>query len=306
MGDYREYQNRSLRNADSIANSLIAKRRYPGNYFLSFLLVEGETDKKLFEGFIEPTKCYISIAYGKEKAIEIVSILERSNFSGVLAIVDADFDILEAKYSNLLNLIFTDTHDIEIMMIEAPSFEKFLREYGSEEKISNFTRKFGHDIRSLIVERTLPIGYLRWISLRENLSFDFQKLEFGKFVNKDTLEVDVQKLIGILQARLRASGEVSKRHICTDKAIQEKIEQLASASHHHSQVCCGHDVVSLLSIGLRKALGSHNANSMDADHIEASLRLAFEQIHFEKTQLYSSIRDWEEANEPFSILKTNR
>jgi ferritin len=47
MGNYREYENKSERSINGIANSIIAKRDNSDYNFISFLLVEGDNDSKL-------------------------------------------------------------------------------------------------------------------------------------------------------------------------------------------------------------------------------------------------------------------
>ena len=67
----------------------------------------------------------------KQCAIEILEILEKSNFQRVLAIVDADFDRLENLANKRPNLLPTDTHDLETMLIKSPALEKVVAEFGS-------------------------------------------------------------------------------------------------------------------------------------------------------------------------------
>ncbi len=61
MGDYSEYRDREIRGLDGITNAIILKRQYPGNEFLSFLMVEGDTDKKLYKRFINENRCNITM-----------------------------------------------------------------------------------------------------------------------------------------------------------------------------------------------------------------------------------------------------
>src|SRR6266704_6058847 len=95
MGDYSEYRDREIRGLDGITNAIILKRQYPGNEFLSFLMVEGDTDKKLYKRFINENRCNITITYTKSIALAVLSILEQIDFPGILVIVDTDFDALE-------------------------------------------------------------------------------------------------------------------------------------------------------------------------------------------------------------------
>lgn len=142
MGDYSLYRGRGvngeLRGADGIANALLIKRRYPGNESLTFLLVEGDTDKRFYEAVTDKKHCAIQSTglkpSAKSTAINVLTILEQNKMAGVLAIVDADFDVLEGKQYTSPNVFLTDAHDTELMVVQSPAFEKVLREFGSEQK----------------------------------------------------------------------------------------------------------------------------------------------------------------------------
>lgn len=120
MGDYSLYRDRrvegELRRPDGIANAILLTRRYPGNACLTFLLVEGETDKRLYQTFTDEKSCAIYVAYSKANVIAALTILEESETPGVLALVDADFDVLEGKQYTSPNLFLTDAHDVELMI----------------------------------------------------------------------------------------------------------------------------------------------------------------------------------------------
>ncbi len=168
--------------ADRDANAIRLRRQtFPG----VFLLVEGSSDKVFYERFIEKISCQIIAISGKPsskfKIISVLSILENSNFQGVLAIVDADFDHLESSATITPNLIRTDTHDLETMLLQSLALDKVMAEFGSEEKITKF-----RDIRTALLEAGMPIGYLLWISKLDGLNLTFNDLEFGKFIDKKT------------------------------------------------------------------------------------------------------------------------
>jgi Protein of unknown function (DUF4435) len=143
------------------------------------MIVEGRTDKLFYEHLVDDNKCEFTIAINKDKAIKSLEILEQDNFVGVLAIVDADFAILKASLPNSENLMVTDDHDLETMLIKSPALEKVLRELGSEEKITNF----GKDVRKTLIDIGKTIGYLRWVSLKHSLSLKFEDLTFSKQPN---------------------------------------------------------------------------------------------------------------------------
>src|SRR6056297_2104977 len=74
--------------ADDIANSArMMRTQYRG----SIMIIEGSTDMRLYKRFVDDRKCRLIPANGKENAIKVIEILERSGFEGILTIVDADF-----------------------------------------------------------------------------------------------------------------------------------------------------------------------------------------------------------------------
>ena len=269
----------------------------------SFLIVEGDTDARLYKSFVDGDRCQIVPANGKDNTIEALSILEKDRFPGVLAIVDADFDLLEGKSSPSQNLLLTDTHDLETMIIQSPALEKVLGEFASETKIADFVQNARKDVRTALIENGIHIGYLRWVSLREGLPLSFEDLEFSKFVSRETLTVDIQKLVNAVKEKsYKAELDRARKLAIMNCNPQASMAQLKNDTHDHWHICCGHDLVSVLSIGLCKAIGSCNANDVKPDVLERSLRLAFERPHFQKTHLYSSIQNWEKTNQPFVVL----
>lgn len=156
---------------DRIANR-IRLLRTQSQYTGSFLIVEGDTDARVWTNLVHSTKCRVENAYNKDKAVQVLNILEQGNFAGVLAVVDADFDILEGTVPLSPNLLFTDTHDLETMLLKSPALEKVLLEHGSEDKI----KSFGKDIRQTLLESAKIIGYLRWASLKFDYCLKFEDL----------------------------------------------------------------------------------------------------------------------------------
>ena len=185
---------------DSIASSIRMER---SQFLGSFLIVEGGTDAKIYNNFLDAGQCQIEIAFSKEKAIKIIEILNEDNFVGVLAIVDADFDILDSKEYHQENIFLTDFHDVECLIFTSPALEKILAEFGSEQKIKRIEQARKKSIKEIIIELGAFIGYLLRISLNENLALHFgdedKKLDFSKFINKDDLSFDLDKFITIVK-----------------------------------------------------------------------------------------------------------
>jgi hypothetical protein len=258
----------------------------------TFLLVEGTSDKVFYERFIDKIACQVVIMAGKPsskfKAIAVLDILDRSNFHGVLAIVDADFDRLEDSVYESMNLLRTDTHDLETMLIDSPALDKVVAEFGSEEKIA----KLKLDVRTSLVEAGISIGYLRWISQCDRLNLTFSDLKFSKFIDEKNLQMNELDLIQEVKNKSQAFS-------LNTEDLQQRIADENNKGFNPWQVCCGHDLVEILALGLRKTIGTM---SVDSDSLERSLRLAYEEVYFQKTQLWANIRQWESNHQPFQVL----
>jgi hypothetical protein len=88
--------------------------------------------------------------------------------------------------------------------------------------------------------------------------------------------------------------------IITKEELGERLKEQKAFSHNPWQVCCGHDLVEILSIALRKLIGSQNRDSKE---LEKNLRLAYEDTYFCKTQIYVSIRSWETNHPDAKVLR---
>jgi len=225
-----------------------AARMMRTQYTGTILIVEGSTDARVYRRLVSETECRVIHATGKDKAISALKMLENGSFDGVLTIVDADFQRLDDIDPNSSNLLMTDSHDLETMILHSDALDNVLSEFGSEGEIE----KLGRPIRDILLDGGLPIGYLRWLSspTKDNLSLKFKELSFDKFVDEKTLCVDVDNLIRELKTD-------SKDSALDDNVIKLKVMTLMSEGHDPWQVCSGHDLVLILSIGLRNMFGNH-------------------------------------------------
>lgn len=255
-----------------------------------FLIVEGHSDKLVYSNFVNSKTCEFVISDGKKQALNTIKILDNDKCTGVLAVVDADFDRLENIFPESPNILLTDDHDLEMMMLKTPALEKVIKERGSEEKSKE------NNIREILLKIGQEIGYLRWVSQKNNLSLRFKDLDFDKFIDKKTLTLNPEKLIQTIKNN-------SKNLSLIDQEIQKNIEILRNNKHDVWQVCCGHDIMQILSLALCKAWGTWNTNDVKPELLERELRLAYETSYFYQTQLCILIQDWQEINSHYQILK---
>lgn len=284
---------RDIITAYDIANEIrMTRSQHAG----CFLIVEGEvTDLRVYRRFVDSRSCHIVPAYGKENALAVLQILGNDAFAGVLAIVDADFWRLDGVKPESPNLFITDAHDLEAMMLNSPALDKLLAELGSPDKLEKFAQDRGGSLRQELLEIGRPLGYLRWISDRQNLSLKFEGIVFSRFVDRTTFTLDVTGMVRMVKNK-------SGRHDLEDKDLRSRIAQVMNPNHDPWDVCCGHDLICILSLGLRKVLGSKDAHEAKPELLEMVLRVAYEVTYFSGTQLFQSLRAWEADNQPFQIF----
>lgn len=278
---------REFLSIDRAANAIRLRR---SSFAGTFLLVEGGSDKIFYERFIDKLACQIVIASGKERVIGILDNLEKSNYLGMIGVVDADFDRLNQISYPSPNLFYTDTHDLETMLIKSPALDKVIAEFGSAEKVTEFG-----DVRIALINAGQSIGYLLWLSLSQQLNLKFEGIKFDKFIDSKTLKIDELNLIAEVRNKSQAFSLNSQE-------IQKQLIDQKDSNHDLWQVCRGHDLVEILSLGLRKIIGTNNSKDVEPESLERSLRLAYEQIYFCQTQLYINLNTWELKNAPFKVL----
>lgn len=265
------------------------------------ILVEGSSDKKLYKRLLTFwEKYYVQTIQevsqnqpqksrgNKQSVIQFLEDLETEEQRlQVIAIVDADFDHLDPKNAaQHPNLFRTDTHDLETLILKSPVLEKILDEFASEEKL----RAYPLDFRQILLNLGQPLGYLLWISLQENLGLTFEDLSFKRFIDEASLKPNLEGMLKTIQNKSSPEAKAKTKNLDDLKA---RILALQQQEHDPWQVCCGHHLVAILALALRKAIGSNDAKDVDPETVlDRSLRLAYEQVYFQQTHLYAALQAW--------------
>jgi hypothetical protein len=238
------------------------------------------------------------VGHGRPKVVEVILHLERSGFRGALGIVDADFEVLERVEPPSPNILATDHHDVECMMLASPALSHLLRNLGDEERIASFQAE---KVVPHLLSVGRMVGYLRWASARNKWSLKFEGLSFKAFVREKDFSFEPRLLFEEIR---RHQGGRGPAPLVSE--LEAGIEELMDPSHDVWHVCCGHDLVELLSVGLRRVLGKNNEGDVRGERLEQLLRLAYEEGYFMQTTLAVSILAWQQRNPPFKILPDQR
>lgn|SRR6266508_3685792 len=235
-----------LTGADLFSVLLLMRSSWKG----TLLATEGTTDSRLLDSFIDHAECQTIPGYGKEKVTEAIEIADRRSADGILGIVDADFDHLDGRQSSSPNLLLTDHHDFLVMILNSRALEKFINNWCNQEKVQRFLAVGGYrDFRDAIFIKALPLGLLRRHSFRRELGLRFHDVRVERFIIRDDLSTDLQEMVArVLQ---RSGMTLTMR----DDLVRQIAEALGG-DHDVLQVCNGHDLLEILAIGLRRAIGN--------------------------------------------------
>lgn len=264
----------------------------------SFLMVEGITDLRLYSKLVNLEACEVVVGECKQNVMEAIHLCNKENLKGILGIVDADFSHLEEKEEMIPNLLYTDEHDLECMLVHSKGYEAILLEYADEKKCRRLEMKTGKSIQQMILENTAQVGYLRWYALQLNLGLKFSHLNFAAFIiaDKDHFEIDSYKMVEEILAGSK------KQKIIDKQVLLRELKKLQKEEHNLWQICCGHDLIEVFSIGLIEIFGDYNAKNLTSGQLEGSFRLAYQINYFQKTELYKKILEWEAKDKEYKVI----
>jgi len=258
----------------------------------TLLIVEGRDDRLLMEAFVSQSTCRIEVAGGKQNVCDVIDILDAEGFNGVLGLVDADFDRIEGIPDRSHNLVMPECHDLIMMLVKSPALDRTITELGSRPKLETFNE----NVVDALLNRALPMGYLRLYSLRENLNLRFRDLNFSAWINRTTFMADTDKLI-------RTVKNHSQRQDLSDEKLAAVIKEMHGFMYDPYELCNGTDVIEILSIGLRGVLGNRQAREVESELLKRCLRLAYSKQDFRSSSLKKEIEKWESQRPGHQVLK---
>lgn len=275
-----------------IANMVIMTRT---SFSSAILITEGANDCRLMDKFIDGAQCSTLPAHGKENALGAIQILSKKGLKGIAVLVDADHWHIEGKTSESEHVIVTEYHDLEMIMLKSRSLDSIIFQFASKEKYKKFMDSCSsNSLLEILLDKTSPIGALRYISKRDGVNLYFKDLNYKKIVNEKDLALDLVKFVQMIIDRSKSS--INK------ESLIEAIKDVLMENYDLLQLCCGHDVTALLAIALKNRIGSNKESTVNSDSIEIYFRVSFEESEFKKTKVYQQMKEWEKVNSPFRLF----
>lgn len=255
--------------------------QHPNSQGQAFILVEGDSDIRLFRKLFDTDSCNVEfLPGGKGKLEEGIATLLAENHELIIGIKDADFHHLQAEETfDIANVFLTDYHDVEMMMLaQKEVVQALLYEYTDLEKSTHLA------CRDTILEAIKIISCFKWLNIREVLKFKFEGVGFQdllSFLNSNDFDIEqyIQRILSN-----------SSNTLLTDIAkIKEKINELAIKQVDLLQITNGHDALKSFAVFLRE---KYPRKGLSDENIASSLRIASSLSIFKRTELYQQINEW--------------
>jgi hypothetical protein len=263
------------------------------------ILVEGDTDARFFGNLTAGTVVMVT-AQGKDNVLAALAVLAKWRVAGVLAIVDADYWTLEAYPGD--EVLVTDSHDTETLILASPALTKVVREFLSGDALAT-VEALVEQLREALLTAGEPFGCLRWASYRDQLWLNFGEIDPCEFVSSNDLCVQLESLVRRVRETTRGQLSIG------DEELWARVRSLQAKRRDPWLVCQGHDLVCLLTRVLPVVLDRHGepeaaqrARYVTAASLDRQLRVAYETRFFRKTRLYAAIREWESRNPKYAVL----
>jgi hypothetical protein len=270
-----------------VAEILMSRAAFAG----SFLVVEGEDDSRLWRKFTAPEYCEIVIAGGKPCALESMVRLGALNVSGVVSVVDDDYDGKLRTRLNNPNVVYTDENDTEIVLLRSSALDRVLAEFVDQETLTRLEREIGSTIRQAVASRAAVLGRLRFFSKKDNVAISFGDLSCHRVCLKTQWEIDVASIAAIVSAAHPTIKSDDLIAIMTAKDDQDPWTW-----------CQGHDAVDLLVIGMQEKF---RVRQVGRELLARYLRIAFNPDDLCKTAMYRAIVEWENNNGPSRVFRSS-
>jgi hypothetical protein len=227
-----------------------------------------------------------------------------------LGIIDADFRRLDNETLTSNNILMTDSHDLETMIIQSPAFEQVIESYYVRDKYKKFLKKRQDHLRNIILQVAKPIALLKWVNQIDNygLLFKPQKetdksLKYTEFIDKNHLTFkNDEELIKTVKNYTINKIRPHKLTVSIPEILNKIREKENEGQHDLWQLCNGHDLTNIIAIALLKVIGSHNARAVGYTEIERSLILAYDSSYFKATNLFIAIINWEKQSPNRKVL----
>lgn len=229
------------------------------------VIVEGPDDKEVYQNVMDANAVCFYVDCNCEKHFVVLNALNGRYGNRLLAIKDADFDRLEGTANPYPNMVLTDTHDMEGMIVNV-----CLSELQGED-----ARRCQDIILSEVYEELEDVSYLKWFNHVNHYGINFRET---------TLDLDINAYFNACVMKTNNVVNVNLNDMYAFKAAHPGVSQ--------KELCNGHDLFERIFV---RAKAADVANFAKKPFFRR-LRQSYPKDMFVNTALFLAIKAWEVSN----------
>ncbi len=270
-------------------DELIFETRHPKNRNRVFILLEGESDVRLFRKCFNMNVCKVEAIPGGNPKLEECTAMLAGRLPRVFGIRDADFLHLQAAHYDQPNMFLTDYHDMEMTLVANPHvFAEVLAEHAPVDDPLGHERARQQEFRAQLMAALEAVSLLKWLNAREDLRLCFSGCGFVDLIRFDDWGFD---FAGYFQRVLKKSPDAVIRDMAL---ILPQIEALKALDPHPFHLCNGHDFMQVLASAMRELW---KLKGMRDDDMAKCFRLAFNREQWQQTALFRATQTWAQVRQ---------
>ena len=257
-----------------------------------FLLVEGSTDAKRIDKFVDENACSLVNCYGKTNVVDAIALMRDVGLEDCLGMIDADFDRITGAINQEDGIIVSAFHDFDLDNALTEVIDRYLEEVADEAKVAALggARPCLWNLLSVLK----PLSILRYANELRGLRYDLTRLNLEDFF--DGRSVDIERMIDAV-----SRGRFGTTH--AKDRLRGEITQLMPLQFDLLLLTNGHDFMEALGIALRDHLGKRKVPQTWRTEIEMHIRFGRSREDFATTEAYRGIRQWEAGSGALRVLK---
>lgn len=273
---------------------------------ISILYVEGDSDVKLFKHLCKKNTCTIVDCHGRDNVLEVIKIRNAQDCIGEIAIADKDYDELYTTLASIPNLFYTDQHDMETTILSLNDIDGTIEEYSDSKKIEQLEKFYAtENIFNVILDYSKKIGLMRLYCIKNAYIVNFNTMPIDSYM-KENFKFDYEDYLNnLIQFNSKRLSQREKEELIDN--IKDFIKK-KHMSYNIYMICRGHDITYFLSLlfSLYPIIykeGNHDESLDSQLKVEQRIRSLLSVNDFRRTKLYKSIKNWEEQNLNFYLVK---
>ena len=252
------------------------------NHKKVIIVVEGEDDEKALKQFFNIQVVDFLCTNNCLKVKNAMQIVSADNQlkDCVIGIKDADFDHINKISHNIANLMITDTHDMETMMLTPRVCRRICLE--------TINREYPN-LSSQAMTSLKNLSHLRYYNdqmILNGVDPDKEGINFRGVIIAEVASHSVQDVL----QNVKAKGNSNKTSFPDLNAMHQFINQNNIDNSDLFLFTNGHDLVYAIRDILHSA--DQAAKAYSDKNIATMIRMSYSKEEFKKTKLYKDIDNW--------------